>query len=160
MEFMPGMLLVVRGARRSWFRREKVLAQVLALEPDAGIIHVSVLWEPPEENMLLVEIGFLPILAKVLETSIVEIAGSSPVGTEWWSTLQDWKSRRAADVAGAFLVPLWEARHLAWDTVRKSRPDASRENIYLESVFPEVSHENRFGKIRVVAAVNKRPAPG
>lgn len=152
MDIIPGTLLTVQGPRVGWFRRESLPVQVVAVEATSGIVHVSVLWEPAGLDTLPVEIGFVPLLMKVFESSIVEVVGPRPVGTAWWAALQEWRSKRAEKLAGVFLVPLWEARRLAWEVVHEYQPDACRDELYLESAFPEITGESdEYKTVRVVA---------
>lgn len=152
MGIMPGTLLLVQGPRVGWFRRGTLPVQVVAGEPTEAIVHVSLLWEHPEMNQLPVEIGFIPILSQVFESSIVHVVGPRPVGTDWWPALREWRSRRTERLATAFSVPLWEVQRLAWEVVHEHQPEAGRDQLYLEFAFPELADEDRkFRKVRVVA---------
>jgi hypothetical protein len=133
---MPGTLLLVRGERTGWLRRESLPVQLLTSEPNSGIVHVCLFWEPEGLETLPVEIGFVPMVAKTFEKSIVEIVGLRPVGTDWWDSLQEWRLRKAEGLTGGFVLSLSEIRRLTWETVHERQPDASRENLYLEFAYP------------------------
>jgi len=120
-ELLPGTVFIYRGARRGWFRLGRhsyAIGEVLAIDEDAGIVHLRTLKTDKERGIgPKVDIGHIPVLRSQLDRDLVEIVGKASPDIDSWETVNDFRRRHAAGEVGAFTGRLWVAEALARESL-------------------------------------------
>lgn len=121
-----GRRFVFRGPRR-WLvgRPYLALGQIVGLDRARGIVHVCV-YRPSESNdaPLTIEVGHIPIAIGALLPSIALLGSVHDVSPQSEASIAEWRGRCAAQEVAAFSVPLWDALHMALETVPPDHGDA------------------------------------
>lgn len=147
---MVGSLVHFRGPRVGFLRRQLELGLVLGVDEPSEVVHVSLLWDPPQSDCLEVEIGLLPLHLAAYQRSFVKHLGHKETGDFWWPAMSAWRELHQHGLTGGFILPLEEARQAAWQTVQEQQPDATREGWFLEYAFPVATAPGaRMDRVRV-----------
>lgn len=118
-EFYPGTVFIYRGPRSGWLgARTYAIGEVLAVDEDAGILHVRTLRSSGQDGVgPKVEVGHIPVLRRQLMRDLVEIVGKAKPDVDCWATVNEFRRRHARGEVGAFSGRLWKAEQLARETL-------------------------------------------
>lgn len=125
----PGTVFIYRGPREGFFGpRSYAIGEVLAVDDDAGIVHVRTLRGRGREGKSpKIHVGHIPVLYRHLVRDLVEVVGKAKPDVDCWSTVNEFRRRFAQGEVGAFVGRLWNAETKARQALP---PEQAREPIH------------------------------
>lgn len=144
-ELFPGQLFTYREENHWWIFRRSGVGQVLATEIETAIVHVSILhlhgtsWLP--------YILHLPISTRALSDSLIDIVKRTTPLADSMPWIAAWRQRFVGSRAGAFSVPLREARTLVERTIAAAAPPPGQPFRLIDSAFPVPGESGKLSSV-------------
>ena len=144
----PGTVFIYRGPRDGFLGpRSYAIGEVLAVDEDAGIVHVRTLRGRGREGEgPVVEVGHIPVLRRQLDRDLVEIVGKARPDVDCWATVNEFRRRFQTGEVGAFVSRLWKAERAA----RAALPDDARRGP-IHHAFVRLLESGASGSVEAVA---------
>lgn len=149
-DLTPGSLFQYRGPRRL-LERTWAFAQILGLEPDRAIVHLSTFFEEREDDRFSVAISHIPIVFSAFRKSAPTILALKPIFPEALARVERWRNRSSQGEVGAFTVEIYKVEKMIWRIIREQDPDASLERTFVETAYPRRGPNGRMDVVEVAA---------
>lgn len=150
-DLSTGIAFRYRGPRNLALRRTWAFGQVLGLESERGIVHLSTFFEAGADDRFSVAVLHIPILYSAFRMSKPRFLAEKPVFHEALTIVQNWRERSAQGEVGAFEIEIWKIERMIWRTIRDNEVSATLENTLIETAFPKRGSDGAMSAIELIA---------
>lgn len=144
-----GIAFTYYGPRRGILRRRGIAAGVVVgVDQAIGIVHVRTMRS--KGDAVTTDIGHIPIQLSAFTRSLHALGEKAPqVADDASQEVSRWRLRHSRGEVGAFSCALWEAEHMAWETVPASDRQSGRDRLYIAYAYPKRDEEGSYRTVEV-----------